>query len=78
VAGSLWTKEDADRMLALGADGVSLGRCAIANPDWPERIEDPAWEPKRPPLTRRELLDRGLSSAFVGYMSSWKGFVTPE
>ena len=78
VAGSLWTRADAERMLALGADGVSLGRCAIANPDWPDRISDPAWEPKRPPLTRQELLDRGLSSAFVGYMSSWKGFVAPE
>ena len=77
VAGSLWTREEAESMLAKGADAVALGRSAIANPDWPTRIADPAWEPKRPPLTRDELLARGLSPGFVDYMSSWKGFVTP-
>lgn len=77
VAGSLWTREEAETMLAKGADAVALGRSAIANPDWPTRIADPAWQPKRPPLTRDELLARGLSAGFVDYMSSWKGFVTP-
>lgn len=77
VAGSLWTKEEADGMLALGADAVALGRCAIANPDWPQHLGEPGWEPKRPPLTRVELAARGLSPAFVDYMTNWKGFVTP-
>ncbi len=77
VAGSLWSRDDAERMLALGADGIALGRCAIANPDWPHRLSDPSWEPRRPPLTAEELRARGLSDAFITYMRRWRGFVTP-
>jgi 2,4-dienoyl-CoA reductase-like NADH-dependent reductase (Old Yellow Enzyme family) len=77
VAGNLWTRADADQMVALGADIVALGRSGIANPDWPTRIADPSWEPKRPPLSAAELVDRGLSPGFVEYMRRWKGFVSP-
>jgi 2,4-dienoyl-CoA reductase-like NADH-dependent reductase (Old Yellow Enzyme family) len=76
VAGKVWTREEADRLLGLGADAVALGRAAIANPDWPLRAQI-GWQPKRPPLTERELMDRGLSAGFVGYMRNWKGFVAP-
>lgn len=75
VAGTIWTREEADRMLALGADGVALGRSAIVNPDWPKRIAETAWEPKRPPVTIDELRARGLGPSFAEYMRSWKGFV---
>ncbi len=75
VAGKIWTREDAESLLELGADVVSLGRSAIANPDWPRRILDAQWAPKRPPLTIAELKDRGLSEKFAGYMRQWKGFV---
>ena len=75
VAGGVWTRAEAERLLALGADGIALGRSAIANPDWPRRASDPAWEPRRPPLTREELQARGLSPRFAEYMSQWKGFV---
>jgi 2,4-dienoyl-CoA reductase-like NADH-dependent reductase (Old Yellow Enzyme family) len=75
VAGKIWTKEDADFLLELGADVVSLGRSAIANPDWPRRVATAGWEPKRPPLTVAELKERGLSEKFAGYMRHWKGFV---
>ena len=74
VAGHLWTRADAEGALALGADGVALGRSAIANPSWPRDIEDPAWEPRRPPFTVAELGERGLSEKFARYMSRWKGF----
>ena len=75
VAGKVWTRAEAEALLELGADVVALGRSAIANPDWPARVADPTWEPKRPPLTAAELLDRGLSAGFVEYMRRWKGFV---
>jgi 2,4-dienoyl-CoA reductase-like NADH-dependent reductase (Old Yellow Enzyme family) len=75
VAGKIWTREEAESLLALGADVVALGRAAIANPDWPLRAADPAWRPKEPPLTEAELLERGLSMPFVEYMKAWKGFV---
>lgn len=75
VAGKVWTRADAERLLALGADVVALGRSAIANPEWPQRVTDAAFEPKRPPLTIAELKERGLSDAFAAYMRQWKGFV---
>lgn len=78
VAGKIWTRAEAESLLALGADVVSLGRSAIANPDWPLRARDAGFEPKRPPLTREELRARGLSDGFVTYMQRWKGFVVEQ
>lgn len=75
VAGHLWTRAEAEACLDLGADGVALGRSAIANPTWPRDIQDPAWEPRRPPFTVKELEERGLSEKFARYMGKWKGFV---
>ena len=72
VAGSIWTRQQAEDLLAKGADGVALGRSAIANPDWPIRITEPGWEPRRPPLTAQELRERGLSESFVQYMRRFK------
>ena len=75
VAGSVWTREEAEALLDQGADAVALGRAAIANPDWPRRALDAQWTPRRPPLTVAELEERGLNEAFAGYMKKWKGFV---
>jgi 2,4-dienoyl-CoA reductase-like NADH-dependent reductase (Old Yellow Enzyme family) len=68
VAGSIWTRSEADQMLDRGADGVALGRSAIVNPDWPRHAADPAWLPLRPPVTIAELRERGLSPRFAEYM----------
>jgi 2,4-dienoyl-CoA reductase-like NADH-dependent reductase (Old Yellow Enzyme family) len=75
AAGNVWTRADAEALLAKGADGVALGRAAIANPDWATRAADPSWEPRRPPLTIAELRERGLNPTFAAYMRNWKGFV---
>jgi 2,4-dienoyl-CoA reductase-like NADH-dependent reductase (Old Yellow Enzyme family) len=75
AAGNIWTRAEAENLLELGADGVALGRSAIANPDWPLRVIEKNWEPKRPPLTVAELEARGLSPAFAAYMRNWKNFV---
>jgi 2,4-dienoyl-CoA reductase-like NADH-dependent reductase (Old Yellow Enzyme family) len=75
VAGKVWTGAEARALLDLGADAVALGRAAIVNPDWPRRVEDLAWEPRRPPLTPAELRERGLNDRFIQYMRIWKGFV---
>ncbi|MGE5185727.1 MAG: NADH:flavin oxidoreductase [Acidobacteriota bacterium] len=75
AAGMVWTRDDADGLLAKGADAVALGRAAIANPDWAERARDATWQPRRPPLTRAELVERGLSAPFAEYMRNWRGFV---
>lgn len=75
VAGHVWTREEAEALLSLGASGVALGRSAIGNPEWPRDITREAWEPRRPPFTTAELVERGLSPKFARYMAIWKGFV---
>lgn len=74
-SGSIWTRQEAEGQLALGADAVALGRPGIANPDWPIRAQAPDFLPERPPFTVEELTARALSPAFAGYMRRWKGFV---
>ena len=75
VAGGAWTRADAEDLLRKGATAVAVGRAAIANPDWADRVADPTWEPRRPPLTIAELRERGLNATFAEYMRRWKGFV---
>jgi 2,4-dienoyl-CoA reductase-like NADH-dependent reductase (Old Yellow Enzyme family) len=75
AAGGVWTRGEAEAVLARGADAVAIGRAAIANPDWAKRVADPRWEPRRPPLTVAELQERGLNGTFAAYMRSWAGFV---
>lgn len=75
AAGSIWTLDEAEAVLALGADAVALGRAAIANPDWAHRAADPGWVPRRPPLTVDELRAGGLNQTFAEYMRSFAGFV---
>ena len=76
VAGTVWTCEEAEGLLARGADGVALGRAALVNRDWPLRAREVGWEPKRPPVTIEELRASGLGPRFAEYMRAWKGFVT--
>lgn len=78
VAGKIWSAADAQRVLDLGADFVALGRSAIANPRWPEEVGREGGEPRRPPLTVDELVDRGLSRPFAESMRQWKNFVRDD
>jgi 2,4-dienoyl-CoA reductase-like NADH-dependent reductase (Old Yellow Enzyme family) len=78
AAGAVWTRDEGERVLALGADGVAIGRAALVNPDWPLRARDEAWEPARPPVSIGALRATGIGEAFAGYMRSWKGFVVEE
>lgn len=76
VAGQIWTRREAESLIQLGADGVALARCAIANPDWPRQIELLGWQPRRPPLSVDELVARGLSRQFaINIGVWWPGFV---
>ncbi len=73
-AGGIWTRDEAEAQLALGADAVALGRAAIANHDWPRRAAEDA-PVARPPVTAAHLEAEGLAPGFVEYMRKWKGFV---
>lgn len=74
TAGKIWTRDEAEGVLARGADVAVLGRAAIVNPDWPRRVAARA-EIDRPPLTRAQLADRAVSPVFAEYLTRWKGFV---
>jgi hypothetical protein len=50
---------------ALASDAVLVAAGAIRR-----------GEPRRPPLTRSELADRGLTPTFDAHMRAWKGFVS--
>ena len=75
AAGAVWTRGEAEQLLAKGADGVVLGRSAIINADWPLRAADPNWVPRRPPVTIDSLRASGLSPTFAEYMRRFKDFV---
>lgn len=75
AAGNIWTRADAEAVLARGAAAVVVGKAAIANPDWVERVRDPDGQIRRPPLTIAELRARGLNATFAANMRNWKGFV---
>ena len=75
TAGKIWSKEDAEGQLALGADAVALGRAAICNPDWVGLAIEGKGPVRQPPLTMAELEARGVSRTFGDYLRAWKGFV---
>ncbi len=75
ACGALYTPADAEKVLALGADLIALGRSAIINPDWPRQSLEAGFEPKRPPITRAELAMRAVSPVYAGYLARWKGFI---
>lgn len=74
TAGKIWTRADADDVLAKGADVVALGRAGILNPDWPKDVAA-GRDVKQPPITQQELVDRAVSPLFAGYLRMWKNLV---
>ena len=76
ACGSVWTREDAEAVLAKGADLVALGRSAILNPEWPQHAREDGWQPLRPPMSPADLRARDVSGTFVTYLRNWKNFVS--
>lgn len=75
AAGGIWSGDDARRALDEGLDVVVLGRAAIAHPDWPQRVDEPGWTPKRPPYTRSFLASGGASSPLLDYLARRPGMI---
>ena len=69
AAGGIWSREDVETLLSLGADMVAAGKAAILDPDWPARLETPGFLPERGPLSPQELESRDVGPAFVDYLS---------
>jgi len=76
VAGHLYSGDDVQRALDLGADMVALGRAAITDHDLPKKIAvDPGAAMRLLPVSRAVLAAEGLGPTFIGYMEGWSGFV---
>lgn len=78
TAGEIWTAQDAEKVMELGADIISLGRVGIAHPDWPLYAADKDYTPDRPPFTPNYLASASLGADFIQYMRKWQGFVKDE
>lgn len=76
VAGKIMTAAQARSVLEAGADFAVVGRAAILHHDYPRRVQaDAEFHPVPLPVTAEHLRAEGLGPAFVGYMSTWPGFV---
>jgi 2,4-dienoyl-CoA reductase-like NADH-dependent reductase (Old Yellow Enzyme family) len=76
VAGKVAKPEHALACLEADVDFVLLGRAAILQHDFPDRVaQDPGFTPVQLPVSSSYLREQGLGEAFVGYMSGWPGFV---
>jgi len=76
AAGRLHSGGDVRRALDLGVDIAVVGRAAITNHDFPERVRaDPDFEMRTLPVSVDVLRSEGLGESLISYMRGWKGFV---
>ncbi len=76
VAGKIMSGADVRACLDAGVDFVLLGRAGILHHDFPKRLEaDADFESVKVPVSADHLRQEGLGEKFIGYMSSWPGFV---
>ena len=75
VAGQIRSGPSAQKALDQGADFVLVGRAAIAEHDFPEKVRrDPAHEMPPPPFSMDYLTAEGVSPPFLAYLDFF-GFV---
>lgn len=76
TAGKVMSAERCAQLLDEGCDFVLIGRAAILKSDFPDQVRrNPAYISPPLPVSEAYLRAQGLSSAFIGYMRSWDGFV---
>lgn len=78
TAGKIWTGEDAEKLIDMGADFVALGKSAIGIPDWPSKIQDEKYKIQLPPYSVKHLKEADLSDPFIEYMKRWPDFVEKD
>jgi len=75
IAGNISTITDADKITSQGADLVAIGKAAVGNPDWVNRINSGKTLVK-PPYSFKHLTDNGFTHSAIEYMSGISGLVT--
>lgn len=79
VAGKLYSAQDCQRCIDLGADFVMPGRAAILHHDFPRRVAaDPEFRSVSLPVSVAYLQQEGVGKAFIDYLSGWQGFVAAD
>lgn len=78
AAGNVWTSADVDYARLMGADLVAVGRAAILDPDWMQRVLVQHEAPLRGPLSAAELAAVAISPGFVQYLRRFKGLVAED
>jgi 2,4-dienoyl-CoA reductase-like NADH-dependent reductase (Old Yellow Enzyme family) len=76
VAGQVRSSAEAVAVMEAGADFAFIGRAAMLNFDFPERVRrDPGFAAPPLPVTAAYLKQQGLGPAFIAYMRTWGYFV---
>lgn len=76
VAGQLRSAAEAVAAVEAGADFAFIGRAAILNYDFIDRVRrDPGFVAPPLPISAAHLKEQGLGQAFIDYMRTWGYFV---
>ena len=76
VAGQVRSAAEAIAVTEAGADFAFIGRAAMLNFDFPEKVRrDPGFAAPPLPVTAAYLKQQGLGPAFIDYMRTWGYFV---
>jgi 2,4-dienoyl-CoA reductase-like NADH-dependent reductase (Old Yellow Enzyme family) len=77
AAGGISSVQDAVRVMQRGANIIALGTGAILDPTWPRLAADPGNEQARPPFTRHELEQVGVTAPSLEYLrDDWPHLVS--
>ena len=74
AAGAIWDRADVEAVFAKGADAVAVGRAAIGQADWAQRILT-GTPIRRAPFPAAVLAEEGASQTFVDYLGRFRGMV---
>ena len=77
VAGNISNITAADKITALGAELVAIGKAAVGNPDWVNRIN--AGKPLiKAPYSFSHLSGNSFTTAAIEYMAGISGLVVEQ
>jgi 2,4-dienoyl-CoA reductase-like NADH-dependent reductase (Old Yellow Enzyme family) len=68
VAGGINVASDAEEALSDGADLVAVAKSAILTPDWPSKVLESGFAPKRFPVTEADLVAAGITKGLIRYL----------
>jgi len=77
IAGNISNIISADKIISHGADLVAIGKAAVGNPNWVNKI-NAGQALVKPPFTIDQLSDNGFTLTAIDYMAGINGLVMDE